>query len=301
MVVAPLVVVLYDLTCARERMKDRRAFYLALAGTWSLLALLTAASPRGHSAGLDAGVGSARSSVWNYLLNQTVLVTHYLRLLVWPRGLVLDYGYPRALTLAQVWPSALAVVALLALTVFAMRRWPVAGFAGAWLFLVLAPTSSVVPIVTEVGAERRMYAATIPVIALAVGALWSAVAKALHSEPRRRIVFATLVSAVAIALAAGTVSRTREYRSPLTMWETVVERWPNGRAFSNLATELQMAGRTSEVIPALRLAVRDFPEAGHDLGAQLIAAGARQDGIEQLETFLRTVPGHPRSASALRC
>ena len=298
MVVAPLLIVLYDVTFARGRMKDRRAFYVALAGTWSLLAVLAAPSPRGYSAGFDAGAGSAQSSVWNYLLNQAVLVTRYLRLLLWPRGLVLDYGYPRTLTLAQVWPSALAVAALLGVTVLAIRRWPVAAFAGAWLFLVLAPTSSVVPIVTEAGAERRMYAAAIPLVALTAAALWTAIAGALHGEPRRRVTFAVLVSAVAIALAAGTISRNREYRSPLTMWETVVERWPNGRAYSNLATELQMAGRTSEVIPALRLAVGDFPEAGYDLGVQLITAGARPDGIEQLETFLRRVPGHPRSASA---
>lgn len=298
MVVAPLLIVLYDVTFARGRMKDRRAFYMALAGTWSVLVVLAAASPRGNSAGFDAGAGSAESGVWNYLLNQAVLVTHYLRLLIWPRGLVLDYGFPRALTLTEVWPSALLVVALLGVTALAIRRWPAAGFAGAWFFLVLAPTSSVIPIVTEVGAERRMYAAAIPLIALAAAALWAAISRAFDGESRRRATFAILVSAVAIALAAGTVSRNREYRSPLTMWETVVERWPNGRAYSNLATELQMAGRTSEVIPALRLAVGDFPEAGYDLGAQLITAGARPDGIAQLETFLRRVPGHPRSAAA---
>ena len=32
-----------------------------------------------------------------------------------------------------------------------------AGFPGAWFFLILAPTSSVLPIVTEVAAEHRMY------------------------------------------------------------------------------------------------------------------------------------------------
>ena len=46
-----------------------------------------------------------------------------------------------------------------------MRKWP-AGFAGAVFFLALAPTSSLLPIPTEVAAEHRMYLPLAAVIAL---------------------------------------------------------------------------------------------------------------------------------------
>ena len=95
------------------------------------------------------------------------MIVRYLRLAIVPRGLVLDYGEPLPLTLSGVAPYAAAVTALLAATIIALVRRPVVGFLGAWFFLTLAPTSSIVPISTEVGSERRMY---LPLMALTTGA-----------------------------------------------------------------------------------------------------------------------------------
>ena len=77
----------------------------------------------------------------------------------WPRNLVLDYGVPLSLTLADVWLPMVAVLALAVIVLVLVVRRPQAGFLGAWFFITLAPTSSIVPIVTEVGADRRMYLA----------------------------------------------------------------------------------------------------------------------------------------------
>src|SRR5207302_420989 len=83
---------------------------------------------------------------------------HYLRLTFWPASLVLDYeDWPVAGSAATWLPQALAIVALLGATIVALRRWPPLGFLGAFFFLLLAPSSSVLPIVTEIAAERRMY------------------------------------------------------------------------------------------------------------------------------------------------
>jgi hypothetical protein len=139
------------------------ALYSALAGTWVILAVLLQAGARIHSAGFSAGV-----SPWTYLLNQTVMLVRYLRLAVWPNGLVVNYGWPRPLALVDVLPAALLIVALIALTGLALRRRPMLGFLGAWFFLTLAPTSSILPIATEVGAERRMYLPLIALVALAL-------------------------------------------------------------------------------------------------------------------------------------
>ena len=48
-----------------------------------------------------------------------------------------------------------------------MRAHPL-GFLGAWFFLILAPTSSVLPMSVEVAAERRMYLPLAAVVVLAV-------------------------------------------------------------------------------------------------------------------------------------
>jgi protein O-mannosyl-transferase len=167
MVTAPVMVALYDRTFVfgsfKEAFAKRWRLYAGLAATWVVLVLLLLGGARNHSAGFSAGVGA-----WTYLLNQTVMIVRYLYLAVWPWSLVSNYGWPAPLTLADVLPQAAAVCALMLVTLVAMFRWPSLGFAGCWFFLTLAPTSSVVPIATEVGAERRMYLPLVALIALAV-------------------------------------------------------------------------------------------------------------------------------------
>jgi protein O-mannosyl-transferase len=166
-VTVPAMVVMYDRVFIFKSMKDairaRWRLYGGLAVTWGVLGLLLASGPRIHSAGFSAGV-----SPWTYLLNQTVMMVRYLRLAVWPDSLVVNYGWPLPLTLADVLPQALMVVALLGATIAALIRRPPLGFLGASFFITLSPTSSVVPIATEVGAERRMYLPLIPLVVLAV-------------------------------------------------------------------------------------------------------------------------------------
>jgi hypothetical protein len=171
MVVAPLLVVLYDGTFLypsyRDALRARWPVYGGLAAAWSVLAGLLATRPRSGSAGFGTDV-----TPWTYLLNQTQMLARYLRVSIWPRHLVLWYGPPKPLTLAAVWPAALAVTGLIAAVLWGIWRRHPAGFAGAWIFLTLAPTSSVVPIATEVGAERRGYLALAALIAVGTLTAW---------------------------------------------------------------------------------------------------------------------------------
>jgi hypothetical protein len=168
MVVAPIIVILYDraftVESFREAFRERGRYYAALCATWLILIVLLWSSPRGDSAGY---VG-ASVSPWEYLLNQSVMIVRYLRLAFWPRGLVLDYGEPLHVSFTQVAPDFIAVAALLVATIVAFIRRPPIGFLGAWFFLTLAPTSSIMPISTEVGAERRMYLPLMAIVVLSV-------------------------------------------------------------------------------------------------------------------------------------
>jgi hypothetical protein len=167
MVTAPVMIALYDRVFVYDStaraMRARWRLYAGLAATWLVLVWLMSTGPRIYSAGFSAGV-----SPWTYLLNQTVMIVRYLRLAVWPSSLVVNYGWPMPLGLRDALPQALTVVALLGVTIAALVRSPPLGFLGAWFFITLAPTSSIVPIATEVGAERRMYLPLIPIVALVV-------------------------------------------------------------------------------------------------------------------------------------
>ena len=306
MVVAPIVVLLYDRTFAfgsfRVAFRQRGRYYAALCATWLVLIVLLWSSPRGDS----AGFAGASVSPWTYLLNQSVMIVRYLRLAVWPRGLVLDYGEPAPVTFAEAAPTFVAVAVLLAVTIVALARKPAIGFLGAWFFLTLAPTSSIMPISTEVGAERRMYLPLMAVVALVIAPVgqaliaWpiSTAVNARHEGVQHRGRFATLVivAPVALLLAVATYQRNAEYRSGLTLWQTVLDRWPpHARAHRNLAAELKLANRPDEEIAHLREAVKDLPEIRNLLGLELLALGRNAEAADELQLYLRD---NPRDADA---
>ena len=300
MAVALPIVALYDriflFRSWKEAARARWPLYAGLAATWLELAWLMSSAPRGSSAGWSPDPGLvAPVTPWVYLLNQAVMIVHYLRLAFWPSGMVLDYGIPRTLTLAQVAPQ-MAIMAMLGLlTIAALWRAPAAGFLGAWFFVTLAPSSSVMPIHTEVGAERRMYLASMAIVVFVVVAVhrWAGRTLSASAANRRsRILLIATSLAIIGALAATTFARTAEYASPLTMWRTVVDRWPNGRARWALATQLRAAGRTDEVLPRLREAVVDYPEAHLGIGEELFAQKQYAEAVGELDTFVRLRPMH---------
>jgi tetratricopeptide (TPR) repeat protein len=282
MVTAPVAVLLYDrifvFASMAEGLRARRRLYLGLAATWLVLGALLWSAPRNLSAGFSAH----DADVWTYLLNQTVMITRYLWLALWPRDLVVYYGWPLPLALGDVLPQAASIVALLALTAFALWRYPRVGFLGAWFFLTLAPTSSIVPIATEVGAERRMYLPLIALVALAV-----LVCRRLTPSPRLR---AAVLAVAALALGAGTLIRNTDYGSRLRLAETTFERWPTPASHSMLGTELAAANRFSEAERHLREAAASYPPARYYLATVLAAQGQRPEAIDLFQAFIAGQP-----------
>lgn len=296
MVTAPLIVVLYDRVFVyasfREALRARGRLYAGLAATLIVLAASMALSTRSSS----TGFATANTSVWVYLLNQTVMITRYLRLTVWPDALVLNYGWSRATTLAAVWPYALFVVSLFVAACVALARRPALGFLGAWFFITLSPASSFVPIASEVGAERRMY---LPIIALVVLAVLGGAAlvrrlggrqTSVRPLGRPSLVPLVVVAVMLSLLSARTIARIGEFRTPLTMAETVVARWPTPIAHQMVGSELVNVGRSDEAIPHLLEARRGLPTARYEYAAALFNVGRLDEAIAELQAFLQDDP-----------
>jgi len=290
MVTAPVVVMLYDAIFVFESPKkaisDRWRFYAALCTSWIVLAALVWPGPRAHSAGFSTGV-----SPWTYLLNQTVMITQYLHLAVWPRALVVNYGWPLPLALREVLPYALFVTALLTLTAVALLRRPQWGFLGAWFFVTLAPTSSIVPIATEVGAERRMYLPLIAVVVFVVLSV-SFLKRAVSSRG------AIALTVVATLFAIGIFARNREYASELRLARTIVERHPTSVAHHVLGVALLIAGDHDRAMSELRQAIPGAPRAHYTLGAEFLKEGRTSEAIDQFQAFLRKQPNLVEAISA---
>jgi len=288
MVTAPLMVVLVDrifyFASLKETVRRRWPLYLGLAFSWLVLAVLLRANPRGASAGFNVDV-----SPWMYLLNQAPLIMRYLWLSVWPVPLVAIYGWPADRSAADVLLPGLLVVALIMLTLIALRKRPLIGFLGAWFFITLAVTSSVIPIATEVGAERRMYLPLAAVLTLLVVAAvaWYRRAVAPRREGRD---FKVALTVVIATLSALTIARNREYRTESLLAQTSIDRYPTPFAHHVLAASLLREGRRAAAMEQLRLAVPGAPRAHYTLGLELYKDGKWREAAEQLRLFLEKQP-----------
>jgi Flp pilus assembly protein TadD len=241
-------------------------------------------------------INLAPSIVWLYMRTQAEVIVHYLRLAFVPAPLVFFYDWP--LTPVPLWMAwqAVVLVALLALTVAGVvRRQPVA-FLGAWFFLILAPTSSALPIVTEVAAEHRMYLPLAAVVAfLAVGGF----AAGLRFPERWRKSL-MVAAAVAVVLATGalgvaTRARNRVYWSAEGLWRDTVDKRPeDARPRIAYGEALASAGRLEEAESQLEKGTELAPQdafAHVRLGGVLAQQRKYEPAISHLETALAVRPG----------
>ncbi|HVZ63872.1 MAG TPA: tetratricopeptide repeat protein [Lacunisphaera sp.] len=287
--VVPLLVFLYDRTFLagsyREAWLRRGRWYGMLALNWVLLGWLLwrSGGTRGTAAGFASGV-----STWGYLKLQAAAIVHYLRLVFWPHPLVLDYGSAAPVALAEVWWQGTIVLAILGLTIWAMVRRPAAGFAGAWGFIILAPSSSFIPLAAQPIAEHRMYLPLAGILALLGAAAWS------------RLGRRTLGPLLGLGLVAGlaTAQRNAVYRTELGLWADTVEHAPdNPRALGNLGALLLEAGRNEEAAVVLARALTftpEIPELLSNLGEAETRLGRLTEAVAHGERAGRLAPDQPR-------
>lgn len=298
MVVAPLLVWVYDWVFVGDSGKElwgrRGRLYLGLAGTWLILAVLISRGPRSESVGFGLGIGA-----WEYLQTQSTVLLHYLRLAVWPHPLCIDYhDWPLARGVVEVGPQMTLMGLLVGMSVWGVvkRRWT--GFLGAWFFLILAPSSSVVPIVTEVAAERRMYLSLMAVVVLGVVGVSRLLSLAGERWPgvqrRRGGISRMLVGIVGVVFVSLTFMRNEDYRTELSIWSDAVAKRPqNARARYSLGHALARGGETQLAQHHLMEAIRldpPYPDAQTALGLLKLRQGNTEAAIEHFSLALRFKP-----------
>ena len=132
------------------RMAGIVALYLGLASAWISLAIWNLQGPRTEAGGFHVGIPVLD---WWFIQAKVIFTV--------PKTDNLAVALGGALTrcptrhIGEAWPWVLGVTAMI-IGVAAMISRTAWGFAGCWFFAILSPTL-LVPIATEIAAERRMY------------------------------------------------------------------------------------------------------------------------------------------------
>lgn len=308
MFAAPILILLIDRTFLAGSFKraiaTRPVLYVALAATWTIL--LHTSHDMLIASGKNATVGMATSGVQtrlvspvHYLLSQGEVILHYLRLSIAPYPLVLDYrwipAYPER---PDLWVPGLLIVGSLfaaaAIGVIRNKWWnvPAMGF-----FLILGPTSSVVPL-GDLAFEHRMYLPLICVLTLLVTGGWWFLCVIQRDPAGPRIAGLSCLAVVVAVLATMTIVRNTDYRTPATMWPTVTRHAPhNWRAWYNLGIAQMLAGDHEGAIVSLKralsLLVDPLADAHATLAEALFEAGRADEAISSQRV---AVGIEPRSA-----
>lgn len=295
MVTAPLMVALWDWlfrqTAGSRASRVRWRLVAALAATWLVLAFVVSRQFRAPSIDL------APTTVWLYLRTQAEVIVHYVRLAFYPSPLVFLYDWP--LTPAPLWKAwqAALLAGLAGLTAAGIvKRHPLA-FLGGWFFLILAPSSSVLPIITEVAAEHRMYLPLAAIVAaLVLGAYVGGARIMGRWTPAAGVAAVTVCALLVGALGLEARARSRVYWSAVDLWgDTVAKRPDDPRPRVAYGEALGKADRLAEAEAQLKRAIELAPQdtfARTRLGSTLARQGKYDEAVVQLEAALALQPGN---------
>jgi tetratricopeptide (TPR) repeat protein len=285
---APVIIALYDrffLARSWSRLvRERWGLYAALAAVCGTYWFMMASAPEEwkESVGLGYGVTPLQ-----YAMAQPGVILHYLRLTFLPEGFCLDYGWPLTASGAEVVLPMLAIVAMIGGTLWAWRRKPGLAFLGCWFFVILAPSSSIIPI-ADVMVEHRMYLSLAAVVTAAVVGIYYT---ARNSPAAVRWSAAV---AVVVLLVGLTVRRNQDYESKVSIWADAVRKSPgNPRAQYDLASSLEEVQRYPEAIEHYRAAVQlnpKYADALNNLGHVLVVIGKPAEALPYLRRALELKP-----------
>jgi tetratricopeptide (TPR) repeat protein len=312
-VTVPVVAILLDRAYLTESfaeaLRRRWGLYAGLCATWLVL-LATGTAANLLDAGPDlrrtAGFGYVGCTPLEYALTQPGVILHYLRLVLWPHPLCLDYDWPITGTLAAAAAPGAAVGLLAIMALLCFRARPAAGFLATSFFVLLAPTSSVVPF-AHAAFEHRMYLPLAALAALVVPAAhgWlTRVCGRLSLDPRvGGAVRTALLVLVAGALGLATIDRNRVYHDEFEMWADVMTVRPGNplpyNQIGNILTEMGDYERAMDLYgQALRLRPGTF-FIEDNLANVLLRVGRVDESIERGRRAVATRPDYHRAQMTL--
>ena len=272
MAVMPAALIAYDHVFCEKSLhsltRKRGLFHVASFMTIFILLVYQVQLAAGQISGSHQGSRLGSAGSWPYLYSQAIVIFHYLKLALWPSALCFDYSWQPfqpgiAGALAMLVHAVVFCVS--AAAVVLRRKWAFMIFS---FYLLLAPTSSVVP-VADLAAEHRMYAPLIPVVLGVVIVLAAASGLLLRAKILRtlRPVTGFVLASVSLGVVLGLATSVRNmyYWSEVAMWQDVCTKQPaNLRARNDLAAALSAEGAVEEALEEYQEVIRRIPQSVRD-------------------------------------
>ncbi len=322
--VLPVIVLFYDLTFFPETffvaIKRNWLLYATLSFMWLVMIFLYLTTRPEEK--LTAGFGMQGMTPLLYAANQPSVILHYLHLAFWPDNLVFDYQWPPVTQLRMLLPS-MTIVATWILVLWTLyRRFRVLSFLCLSFFILLLPSSSIIPL-KDLIFEYRLYLSLACTAILGVLGLKYFLERFVHPKSRQAF-FVVCVAFICLILGGLTYQRNKTYLTQENVWLDVIKKQPgNARAynnlgeywlrigrnasakrcflksisldqkyadvFANMATVLGKEGKAKEAIDYARQAVilePDFAVGYNNLGSALSQAGRYKEAVYYFEKTL---------------
>lgn len=213
----PIIITVVEFLCVNENIRKRFLLLLPFLATM-LIIPLNIMNLNSHTSGVHDSlqlINFDKTSHLTYIITEFRVLTTYLRLLVLPVNQQLDYDYPLYSSFLD--PAVMAsmfflltLVSISAYSLFSGRKtgssWLLlSGFGILWFFVSLSVESGLVPI-DDVIFEHRLYLPSVGIFITAT-AVGSRLFYGFCNNPLRRMLSASLVVAVIMALSIATVRR----------------------------------------------------------------------------------------------
>jgi tetratricopeptide (TPR) repeat protein len=242
-----------------QMITQRAGAYVGM--TVIVLAIMGINTYRAQAAEGGIGFSETRLTPKLYLYSQAKVIPFYIQQIFWPDKLAIDYqvnwgnatkvldrvkeepdgfdsewyrnlssdkttspykpSWPIALRLKDTFPESIIVVVLVGVSLLLLCLYPPLGFICFWFFLILAPTSSIMPIIDPIF-EHRLY---LPILTPAFLVIW--LGSSLLRAVRLSQFSPLLLGVLAIALSLRTYLRTEDYATRGKLWQTAVDAMPD--------------------------------------------------------------------------
>lgn len=167
---------------------------------------------------------------WEYLMTQSQVILHYLNNCYWPSSLCLYYDWPIVRTFEQVTMSFITVGSLFVFGCLSLWRWPRIGCCVISVFLILAPTSSIIPVVSEVAADRRMHIILIFMLSLPVVTIINLCCRLQIPINKVIIAMFLLCMSITVTFACRTLQLAVFFDNPVLLWQHAIDHAPQPQA-----------------------------------------------------------------------